>query len=285
MQPTFALMKWLVRFVDLFLYTSLLTACCATSLCMATERLINNARPALITDLHILVFGSTLLVYNAPRLVILNKLKHHGRPNALWYLYFFFLGAACTAYGLALMSVQMISASCILGLFAFGYFLPVLPFRSRKRRLRDFGWVKISVLASVWTMATSVLPMIYWQKDPAQYPVEIILRLAFIFTLCIIFDIRDVQSDTRENMNTLPQKVGVENSYRIIDIMLVIFALLSVIQYFRHPDVVRLTGALLTAIITRLIATYLRRRPSDRAYLALADGVMVIYSMLVLLPF
>jgi len=276
-------MKWLVRFTDLFLYTSLLTACCATGLCMATERMINDARPALTSDLHILVFGSTLLVYNAPRLFIITRLRHPGRPNALWYLYFFFLGATCTAYGLAVMPVQMISASCILGLFAFGYFLPLLPFRSKKRRLRDFGWVKISVLASVWTMATSVLPMIYWQKDPASYPVEILLRLSFIFTLCIIFDIRDVQTDTQENMNTLPQKVGVENSYRIIDIMLIVFAALSVVQYLRYPHGARLIGALLTAIVTRAVATYLRRRPTDRAYLFLADGVMLVYSFLVLL--
>ena len=179
------------------------------------------------------------------------------------------------------MPLQMIIAGSILGVVTFAYFLPILPFRNKKR-LRDFGWLKITVLAGVWTIATSVLPMVYWQKNIDHYPFEILIRLLFIFTLCVIFDIRDMQTDQENNINTLPQKVGIKNSYRLINITLTLFVVLSIMQYYRFHEMERLVSAMLTAIITRIVVTYLQKWPSDRAYLILADGVMLLYAVLVL---
>lgn len=179
------------------------------------------------------------------------------------------------------MPWQMMVVSSALGVFAFAYFLPVLPFKNKKR-LRDFGWLKITVLASVWTTATSVLPILYLQKNIGDYPFEILLRFVFIFTLCIVFDIRDMRKDLQNNIHTLPHTVGVANSYHLINFTLTLFALLSIVQYIRYPHPGKLVGAMLTALITWLVVRYLRRRPSDRAYLGMADGVMLVYALLVL---
>ena len=279
----FCTVKVIFRFIDFFLYTSLFTTCCATGLCMATEKLINGSTPRLISGLHILVFGSTLLVYNMPRIIR----KPNGRPRAIqfrrWHFFLFFTGTLMTGAGLAHMPLSIIYVSGMLGIFAFAYFLPMLPFEN-KRRLRDFGWLKIAVLAGVWTIATSVLPMLYWQKNIGQYPAEILLRLLFIFTLCIIFDIRDMQIDQKNNITTLPQKVGLENSYRLIDITLILFVVCCFMQYTRFHEGGRLLSSLVTAVVTRVVTGYLRRQPSDRAYLALADGVMLVYAILVVIP-
>lgn len=178
------------------------------------------------------------------------------------------------------LSRPMLIANAVLGVFAFAYFLPLLPFKN-KRRLRDIGWLKIAVLAGVWTTATAILPILFWQKNIYDYPFEILVRFVFIFTLCVIFDIRDARTDLRSRILTLPNTVGIKNSYRIINVTLVLFAMLSVLQYFRYPLAIRLTGALLTAVITWAVAAYLRNKPSDRAYLLLADGVMLLYAVLV----
>ncbi len=180
------------------------------------------------------------------------------------------------------LSLQLQLSSLGLGIFAFAYFLPVLPFKEKKR-LRDFGWLKIIVLAGVWTTATSVLPMLYWHKNIADFPLEILIRLVFIFTLCVIFDIRDIRKDMSSNISTLPGRVGLRNSYLLINFTLLLFVGLSIFQYWRYPSLPRLAGALLTAVLTRVIVSYLRTKPSARAYLILADGAMIIYSLLVLL--
>ena len=227
------------------------------------------------------MFGSTLLVYNTPRIIRRSNLKRLQYRQL--YRFFFFVGIILTGVGLWGQSLWVQVAAIALGVFAFAYFLPILPF-SAKKRLRDFGGLKIIVLASVWTIATSVLPMLYWQKNIGNYPFEILVRLVFIFTLCIIFDIRDMQTDLTNNISTLPHKVGIRNSYRLINTTLVLLVVLSVVQYMRHPYAIRFTGALLTAMFTWIVARYLQKRPSERAYLLLADGVMLLYALLVLIP-
>ncbi len=279
----FCKVKALSRFLDIVLYASLFTACCAMGLCMATERLIIGHSPPFFNSLHLLVFGSTLLIYNTPRIVRIPKAELSGdRPDPIWYYVFFFTGLVMALFALYSQRWQLQVASVFLSVFAFAYFLPVLPFKTRKR-LRDFGWLKIIVLAGVWTMATSLLPMLYWQKNISDYPFEILVRLVFIFTLCVIFDIRDIRVDISNNISTLPNKVGLRNSYLLINVTLVLFVLLSIAQYIRYPLPGRLAGALLTAMATRFIVTYLRRYPTERAYFILADGVMVFYSFLLLL--
>ena len=273
-------MKLITRFIDLVLYTSLFTACCATGLCMATERFINGWSPALASPLHLLVFGSTLLVYNAPR--IFRKPRPSGRqPYRGWYFLFFFTGLAMVAATLLRLSGELLVCCVLLAMLTFAYSLPLLPFKNKKR-LREFGWLKILVLAGVWTIVTSVLPILYYNKNTGDYPFEILLRFVFIFTLCMIFDIRDMHADLRNRIDTLPHKVGIKNSYRLINTTLILFAALSVLQYMRYPVASRLAGDLLTAVITWLVVTYLRKKPSERAYLALADGVMLVYALFVL---
>jgi len=274
--------KLLTLFIDFLLKTSLFTACCATALCVATGSLINNGIPPVFSPVHILVFGSTLLVYNAPRLLP----GPYGRqrpPHKLkpWYRLSFFAGIIITAMGLWHMPMRMLITSAVLGLLAFAYYLPLLPFKNKKR-IRDIGWLKISVLTIVWTTATAILPIVYWQRSLAGYPLEVLIRFVFIFILCVVFDIRDVRTDIKNNIHTLPHTVGIGNSYRLINAGLVVFCALSVAQYVRYPVPQRLVGALLTAVITCGVVQYIRRRPSERAYLVLADGVMLVYAVLVI---
>jgi 4-hydroxybenzoate polyprenyltransferase len=272
-------MRIALRILDLVLYTSLFTACCALGLCMATERLISNTAPPVISYLHMLVLGSTLVVYNAPRIL----LKRRKLPlHKAWYYFFFSSGFVLMVASLFTLSWQIVLLAVALGLLAFAYTLPLLPFENTKR-LREIGWIKITVLAGVWTIATSILPIIYLNKHISDYPFEILLRFVFIFTLCVIFDIRDMQKDLKNNILTLPHKMGIRNSYRLINITLVLFLFLSVLQFYKYHHAGRLAGALLTSVATWLVVLYLRRRPSERAYLLLADGVMLLYAGLVLI--
>ncbi len=236
-----------------------------------------------MNSLHVLVFGSTLLVYNTPRIARMLRGKPTGKPGyAKWYIFFFCVGLVVTVTGLYGQTAVMLRVSCLLGIFAFSYFLPVLPFKNKKR-LRDFGFVKIIVLTGVWTIATSVLPMLYWQKNLTDYPLEIFLRFVFVFALCVMFDLRDMRHDFENKIFTLPNKVGVRNSYRLIYASLLFFAAISVVQYIRYPVAGRLAGALITAACTWLIVQYVKKHSSDdRLYLLLVDGAMLLYAVLVL---
>lgn len=253
---------------------------------MATERLLIGRVPNVWSPLHLLVYGSTLLVYNVhylikpsyPELSDRYKWSQHYK---IWHYGGLLTGLLCCGYGVWQLPLSIFYACVLLGILSFAYSLPLLPFGD-KRRLKDFGWVKILVLTSVWTIVTSILPMLYWDKPLSYYPFEIVLRFVFMFTLCVAFDIRDMQTDKDANIYTLPNIIGLHNSYRLMDVGLLIFALLSVVQYLRYPSAARLTGELLSALITAGVIRYSRKYPSDRVYLGLVDGMMLLYAVLVL---
>jgi 4-hydroxybenzoate polyprenyltransferase len=274
------------RFINWILYTSLFAACCATGLCMATEKLLLGHAPPLFTSLHLLVFCSTLLVYNTHYIVKKSSPDVSDRfawsqYHKLWHYLFFGVGLVGCMVSMFLVPVNIIFACGVLGILSFAYSLPLLPFKNKKR-LKDFGWVKILVLTTVWTIVTSVLPMLYWGKLLSLYPFEILIRWVFLFTLCIAFDIRDMQTDLEANIYTLPNLIGVKNSYRLMSVSMIAFTILSFIQFLRHPSPVRLGGELLTALLTKLAVDYTQKHPSDRAYLGLIDGMMLVYAVAVL---
>jgi len=274
------------KLLDLILYSSVFTACCATGLCCATEVLINHETPLLFNRLHILVFGSALLVYNVHH-AAKKKVINYGLASVTsrakeLYTLFSLTGLGMTIYGLWGISEGMLAACMVLGILSFAYSFPILPIK-HGRKLRDIGWIKIIDLAGVWTIVTSVLPMLYWNKRLTDYPFEILLRFTFIFTLCVIFDLRDMQTDAVNHITTLPNKIGAQKAYRLIDTTLVLFVLFSILQYANFPIWQRLAGAVFTAIITRLVVMYLKKHPTDIGYMLLADGVMLVYAFSVLL--
>ncbi|GAA4466798.1 hypothetical protein GCM10023093_21470 [Nemorincola caseinilytica] len=260
------------------------TACCALGLCMATEQLIAPGSLQLITPLHGIIVGSTLVVYDLPRLIP----RPYGRPRPhqplkKWYIFFFCTGVLLTGLSLLWLPLKMILLCAIMGMFAFAYFLPALP--GRRKRLRDFGLLKILVLTSVWTIATTALPMMLYGAEPMHYPFEFALRFVLVFVLCVLFDLQDIPTDISYNIATLPHRLGERRSYLLVYVSLAVFVALSVAQYVRYPLMPqRSLAALLTAVATIWVALYVRRRPDRAIFIALTDGMMLLYAVLVLLP-
>lgn len=268
------------------LYTSLFAACCAVGLCMGTERLLLNDIPPLYSSLHLLVFCSTLLVYNAHYLIKKSTPEISDRfgwsqHHRLWHYSFMSIGAAGCLYAVWHLPAAILYSCVVLAILSFSYSIPLLPFKNKKR-LKDFGWIKILVLTSVWTIVTSVLPILYHSKEIADYPFEILIRFVFMFTLCVAFDIRDIQTDLEAGIATLPNMIGIKGSYHVMTVSMILFIIMSIIQYMRYPNGDRLIAELLVAIAVKLTIDYARRHPSDKVYLGLVDGMMLLYALLVL---
>lgn len=269
------------------LYTSLFAAICAVGLSMSTEKLLLNKPPFFFTAMHLLVFSSTLFVYNVHYLIKKSTPELSDRFGWSQYhrQYHYLLmsvGIIGCIVSVFFVPFNILIACGVLAALSFSYSIPLLPFKNKKR-LKDFGWIKILVLTSVWTIVTAVLPILWHDDNLFDYPYEIMMRFVFMFTLCVAFDIRDMQTDMDAGIATLPNMIGMKGSYKVMSISMILFIIMSVVQYIRHPSLSRVVAELIVAFSVKFAIDYSRDHPSDRAYLGLVDGMMLLYALLVLL--
>ena len=278
-------LKFLFKIIDTLLYTSIYAGICAVAMCMATEKLLLGHIPSVIGVLHIFIFGSTLVIYNAHYLFKkmipgISDRYDWTQQHKYWHYITGISGLILCIITFFQLSWSIRSACVVLCILSIGYSFPIFPVRNNKR-LRDVGWVKILLLCSVWTIVTAVLPMLFYHKNQALYPVEIAIRFVLLFILCIMFDIRDMQTDLEGAVYTLPNRIGEQRSYTLIYYNLLLFILLSLIQFLCYHILWRFLGEVATTLFAYWVIGYTRRHSSDRAYLGLADGIMLAYAILV----
>jgi hypothetical protein len=272
---TLPVLKWI-------LYTSLFAACCAAGLCIATEKLLLGHIPTWLTPLHGFVIGNTLCIYNFHYYI--KKIPAGISDRADWSLQHRWVHPVLIALGCLLslaclffLPLKVLGVSIGLGLLSLGYSLPVLPF-PRKKRLKDWGILKLILLSLVWTCVTVLMPMLYWNKSFQAYEVEFLLRFTFMLPLCIAFDIRDMETDKENSIYTLPNAIGLKNSFRLMNIFLLVFVALAVWQYFRYPIGGRLISGLAIALLTRIVLYLSQKYDTDVFYLLFIDGMMLVYA-------
>lgn len=273
------MLKWI-------LYTSLFAAFCAVGLCMATEKLLSGNTPDSFSFLHGFVAANTLCIYNLHYFI--KRIPPGVSDRADWsarhkwvHPLLILLAGLLSLFCLFHLPLRVIAVSVGLGLLSLGYSLPVLPF-PRKKRLKDWGILKLILLSLVWTCVTVLMPMLYYGKSFRAYEVEFMLRFVFMLPLCIAFDIRDMETDKENSIYTLPNAIGLQASYRLMDACLVTFCALAVWQYFRYPVWPRLMGGFVIVLLTKGALLLSRRINTDIFYLLCIDGMMLVYALFIL---
>lgn len=270
-----------------FLFTSLFSALCALSLCMVTEKLVVGVFPPLYSDLHIFIMACTLLVYNVHYLV--KKAQSQPSDQYAWVQAHRWLNYIFAGLGLLLsfvyffrLPIHLRWSSCLLAVLSFAYSIPILPF-FRQQRLKDIGWLKGFLLAAVWTLVTAVLPIAYYHQSALNYPFECLLRFIFMLLLCLAFDIRDMKVDQEQGIYTMPSRLGLVNTYALMNGLVVLFIGLAAIQFLRFEQWSRLWVLIVSAFSSIVAIHYVRKHPSDRNYILFVDGQMLLQALLLAL--
>lgn len=194
----------------------------------------------------------------------------------------FLTGCILTIISLFSFRLQHFYVLSILGVIAFLYSYPALPF-GKKRRIKEYGLLKILTLALLWTLVTVWFPVSNMVVDKTLYLVIFCERFVFMFVLCLLFDIRDIEIDMKETIRTLPVILGRYTSYKLAILALFLF-LLIVFSHFLYSGETAVFAALALSAITTFVAIdYSRRNNSDFLYLAGIDGMMLIQAGLIYL--
>jgi 4-hydroxybenzoate polyprenyltransferase len=276
-------MTFIKRVANFILFSSIFIACCAVAFCMETNILLGL--PLSSVNFYIFVFAATITQYNFHYLI--KTTAALGSDRLQWSMHnrishFIFLvgGIVLLIYSVFSFHFYHFFVLLCLGIISFLYSFPFLPFEKRKR-IKDFGVLKITTLALLWTLITVWFPINGLNYDTGLFIFIFIKRFVFMFILCLLFDMRDIEVDSTEEIKTLAVVLGKKKSYRLAYWLLLVFILLAFAQYLYLPQLGFLLAMLASAVATSMIIEFTRKNNSDFIYLAGIDGMMLLQAILV----
>jgi 4-hydroxybenzoate polyprenyltransferase len=279
------MIAWIKKFVDFLLFTSIFVAGCAIAFCLETSIMLNV--PFNNFGFYAFVFGATIVQYNLHYIVKKVAVKDSARlawsqRNKNIHLVLLIAGCILIIYSLFGFHLVHFIILFILGCISFLYSFPFIPF-AQKKRIKDYGFLKIITLSLLWTLVTVWFPVSGHQYDAGLFVFIFMKRLVFMFILCLLFDMRDIEVDRSENIRTLAVALGRKRSYILSYIVLLVFVLLAVAQYIYLPQIQFLIPMLISAVATLATIEMTKKINSDYVYLAGIDGMMLLQPILIYL--
>ncbi|MEO1714584.1 MAG: hypothetical protein AAFU60_14730, partial [Bacteroidota bacterium] len=216
-QKRFPLFQWLLHgvfwpLVNLVLYGNFWIALAALCLTWQTEFLLLGAFNP-YSEAAWLNFGGTLFLYALHRLVGMEKVKAFADQGRYYIIaryashikVYSVLGALLAAWFFWQLSWSTRWIMILPGILSLGYVLPIL---AGGKRLRDLHYLKIFLVAGVWSWLTVIVPA--WELGlGANIPAWVLFfeRSLFVFSITIPFDIRDLQVDQHTQVQTIPARI------------------------------------------------------------------------------
>jgi 4-hydroxybenzoate polyprenyltransferase len=274
----------LKRFIDLLLYGNIWIALNAAAMVLLTHWILTGVW-AWTPMAGFVAFG-TWFVYALHRVVGLKRVQpftDEGRyriiaafQKHIWvYALLGLVGASFFFFQFSWsLRVVVILPSAI----ALGY---VLPARKTGKRLRDFHFLKIFLIALSWGWLTVFSPAaelnLANQLGTWLLALE---RAAFIFAITLPFDIRDLQIDKHLSVETLPSKLGTRGTQLLcLGVLLLAIALGCANFFLGIYSAGQMLGLLIGYSLTSWLCWRSPRVQHDYYFSGLIDGTMIIMTI------
>ncbi|AFZ49664.1 UbiA prenyltransferase family protein [Dactylococcopsis salina] len=255
--------EWLRdRALQLIIYPSIWVALALASLTAFSQAMMgleSDWRPILF------VFLVALIPYNLDRLFDAyvqkssdEKAQAYFRSNfGLLALLILAVGGVITLLWFAPNPVRYVSLAVV---FPLVYGAPIFPIPRAKKwrwyRLKDIPGSKAWIVCTIITYAAIALPLAYAKTD---FDTRAALTTCFIFAFegsnANLFDVRDLESDARKGVLTLPLMVGLKNSRIVLTVMnllmlgiVLFYGNASIVSFY--PEIFSATGLMLILIWT-----------------------------------
>jgi 4-hydroxybenzoate polyprenyltransferase len=206
------------KLVDFIGYSNIFIALCAASLTAWAQKLfLNHLSFSFIS----ITFSATFLLYNLQRMY-LSFFAHRPYTFKNWqhkhkHIKIILMIISCAglypALEISKQNVLVYFISFLLGIF---YFLPF-------SNLRAIPVIKSFTVGAVWVLVCVVAPL----EETAMSTAKIffcITQLFFVSALCVLFNIRDMEEDRRNNAYSVPVIFGIEKT-RIFNYAILLFYL------------------------------------------------------------
>lgn len=226
-----------------------------------------------------------MFIYSLHRIVGINKLHdvdNDGRfgvireyKNHIKFYIIISFGLLCWAAWMCGWSV--IGKLALAGMVSLAYVIPL--FRKGKR-LRDYNYIKIILIAIVWAYV-SILPL--QGHIPITHLLLLFLeRFIFVFTITLPFDVRDFGIDKLSNLITIPKILGEGNTYKLCTVLILIGAtLLFSVHHSSEEAYYSGLPIFLIYFITDRVIQKTKGKQSDLFFSGWLDGTLVMRGILI----
>ena len=239
----------------------------------------------------LIVFFATFFEYNLHRLitVVTNKdaLKVDKHQWVRKHLKQFYLIVIISAIGfllsLFLAKKEVLIALAPVAVLTIFYSLPVFRNKTNIFRLREIPFLKIFLIAFVWSVATIFLPIIQSGNlyNKVHVMIMLIERFVFVFAITIPFDIRDMKQDAQSGLKTIPLLIGEKRALFIANIGIMLFLAISAIHYQIMNLPYILIAFIVSAITTFVFINNKKLRKMTYYHYGLLDGAMLFQGLIV----
>jgi len=274
----------LKKTTEFFIYSNIYVSICVVALCQSTSLVLGFSQSQILP----FVFFSTLFAYNFQRLVRFNPNKM--QPSHLkWmtkhrnFIVFITITSILIsiyyAFNLSSTALFFLIPASIISLL---YPLKLISFRNEKISLRELPYLKIFLIAVVWSIVSVCLVA---EEYAMLFSLEVLLlflsRFCFVVAITIPFDIRDLKYDDF-SLKTIPQLYGEEKAKTIALYSLAAFELFTIAHFFIGDFSVFILIALLLCSVLTAILIFKSSQKKDTFFFSFwVEGASILMLLLI----
>ena len=178
---------------------------------------------------------------------------------------------------LSILSLFLIILFPLLAVMYYGF--------NSKVNLRTIGWLKPFIIGFCWAGIVTIYPLIFYSVENksifelSQISVWLFLKnFLFISVLCIMFDIKDENTDTENKLGTFVVKKGLQFTIFNIVLPLSLIGLTGFILFaYNHQfSLMKIILNSIPFLLMILLAYKLRVKRNLMYYLVYVDGLMLL---------
>lgn len=217
------------------------------------------------------IFLSTYLQYNVQRGYMINPVNVgtersqwliKNRKKLLVSLVISLIIVLFLCNNLSYTSIGIMVGAEVISTF---YYLP--PFN-----LRKLGYIKPFLIAFIWTISCAVVPLIEHDLITTHAYWYFISQFSFVSLLCFLFDIKDMETDYMNGINTYANKFGV-NITKLVCFLLLIICGVTFYLFTNNPNDWIKEGIVL--FLTSVVILFTTEKRHDFYYYLVVDALLI----------
>lgn len=262
------------------LFSNIFIALCAVFFTLETAHLLHI--PNFNSYYLFVVFGGTIVIYCSQGLIGINQIVGINtesrfawlRKNKKWLLLGIISSIFCCFIVAIILPIKIIIGLAITFVVSAAYFLPTL-------ELRKIPFIKNMIVAITWVSTTSIVPLLFFSSEQCEsiFTISIVAYVIkntlFIYTLCLIFDNRDILLDNQQCVKTFAAFYSEKINNKIIYVCVAAYMIVSL-----FTNTIVIDSIISTNII--LLTQLSLKNKNELFYLFYVDGLILLKSLLVL---